>query len=85
MIWKRVPKATHVGLDVLYVGVYDAIAHFNNCEIAALDIMELLKVDPGYLSTCVVNVCPFIVCWNYRKNVGRCCVIPKTKAARQKH
>ena len=49
MIWNRVPKATHVGLDVLYVGVYDAIAHFNNGEKAALDIMELLKVDPGYM------------------------------------
>ena len=29
MIWNRVPKATHLGLDVLSVGVYDATAHFN--------------------------------------------------------
>ena len=47
MIWNLVPKTTHVGLDVLSVGVYDAISHFN-CEKAALDIMEILKVDPGY-------------------------------------
>ena len=43
MIWKRVPKATHVGLDVLCVGINDAIDPFNNGEKAALDIMELLK------------------------------------------
>ena len=29
MIWNHVAKATHIGLDVLSVGVYDAIAHFN--------------------------------------------------------
>ena len=51
MIWNRVLKATHVGIDVLSVGVYNAIAnaiaiaiaHFNNGEKAALNIMELLK------------------------------------------
>ena len=32
MIWNHVLKAAHVGLDVLSVGVYDAIAHFNHCE-----------------------------------------------------
>ena len=51
MIWNRVPKATHVGLDALSVGVYDAIADFNNGEKAALDIMDLLKIDPGYCMT----------------------------------
>ena len=67
--------------------------HFplNNSEKAALDIMELIKIDPGYYMTknvdlpiCVVNFHPFIACQNHRKYVGRCCVIPK-KAARQKH
>ena len=51
MIWNHVPKTTHVGLDVLSVGVYDAIAHFNNGEKSALDITELLKIDPGYYMT----------------------------------
>ena len=51
MIWNRVTKATHVGLDILSVGVYDAIARFNTGEKAALDIMELLKIDPGYHMT----------------------------------
>ena len=51
MIWNRVSKATHVRLDVLSLGVFNAISHFNNCEKAALIIMELLKVDPGYYMT----------------------------------
>ena len=51
MIWNRVIKATHVGLDILSVGVYDAMARFNIGEKAALDIMELLKIDPGYYMT----------------------------------
>ena len=71
-------------LDVLSVGVYDAIPHFNG-EKATLDILELLKVDPGYymtslvdLSICVKNVHLFIGCRNHRKkNVGRCCVVHK--------
>ena len=45
------PKVTHVELDVLFVRVYDAIAHFYNGEKAVLDIMDLLKIDPGYYTT----------------------------------
>ena len=30
MIWNCVPKANHVGIDILSLGVYDAIAHFND-------------------------------------------------------
>ena len=48
MNWNHVPKATHVGLDVLSAGVHDAIANFNIAEKAALDIMELLKINSGY-------------------------------------
>ena len=44
MNWNHVPKATHVGLDVLSAGVHDAIANFNIAEKAALDIMELLNM-----------------------------------------
>ena len=51
MIWNRAPKATHLGLYVLSVDVYDVIAHFNTGDKAALNIMELLKVDPGYYTT----------------------------------
>ena len=38
MIWTRVPKGTHVGLDVLSVSIYDAIVYFNNGEKAALHL-----------------------------------------------
>ena len=48
IIWNRVTKATHVGLDVFSVGVYDAISHFNNGVKAALHIMELLQIKLGY-------------------------------------
>ena len=51
MVWNRVPKATHVGLDILSVGVYDAIAHFNYGEKATLDIYRLLNVEPGIYTT----------------------------------
>ena len=51
MIWNHVPKATHVGLNVLSLGIYDAIAHFNIGEKAALDIIELLKIHSGYYMT----------------------------------
>ena len=44
MIWNRVPKHTHVGLNVMSVGVYDAISHFNDGEKATLDMLELLTV-----------------------------------------
>ena len=47
MIWNRVPKCTHVGLNVLSVGVYDAIAHYNYGEKATLDIFKEMNVEPG--------------------------------------
>ena len=51
MIWNHVPKVTYVELDVLFARVYDAIAHFYNGEKAVLDIVDLLKIDPGYYTT----------------------------------
>ena len=71
MIWNYVPKATHVGLDVLSVGVYHATDHFNNGEKAALDIMELLKIDPGYYMTkCWKSVNMHRKCSSYLYDVG---------------
>ena len=40
MIWNRVPKATHVGIHILSLGVYDAIAHFNFASKATLDVLK---------------------------------------------
>ena len=71
MIWNYVPKATHVGLDVLSVGVYHATDHFNNGEKVALDIMELLKIDPGYYMTkCSRSVNMHRKCSSYSYDVG---------------
>ena len=53
MIWNRVPKKTHVGLDILSFGVYDAIAHFNCGEKATIDIYKLIGINPGlYTLSC---------------------------------
>ena len=38
MIWNRVSKANHMGIDILSLGVYDAITHFNDGAIASLEI-----------------------------------------------
>ena len=84
MIWNRMLKVAHVGLDVLAVSVYDSIAHFNNGEKTVLNIMELLQVDPGYYIT---KSCRSVnmrrkLSSIYRmsepqKNVGRYCIIQK--------
>ena len=53
MIWNRVPKSTHVGLNVLSLAVYDAIEHFNYGEKASLDVLSELNVEPGlFTKTC---------------------------------
>ena len=48
MICNRVPRVTHVGLHVLSVGVYDAIAYCNKSEGTVFDILELIKISQGY-------------------------------------
>ena len=47
MIWNRIPKATHVGINNLSLGVYDAIAHFNYGMKATLDVFKMLNIEPG--------------------------------------
>lgn len=47
MVWNRIPKANHVGIDVLSLGVYDAIAHFNDGAIASIQILESMNMEPG--------------------------------------
>ena len=51
MICNRVPRVTHVGLHVLSVGVYDAIAYCNKSEGTVFDILELIKISQGYYVT----------------------------------
>ena len=51
VIQERIPKTHYVGLTKLELGVYDAIATFNDGRKATLDIFRLLKVEPGYHTT----------------------------------
>ena len=43
MIWNRIPKATHVGINNLSLGVYDAIAYFNYGMKSTLDVFKMLR------------------------------------------
>ena len=47
MIWNRIPKATHVGINNLSLRVYDAIAYFNYGMQATLDVFKMLNIEPG--------------------------------------
>ena len=47
MIWNRIPKATHVGINNLSLGVYDAIAYFNYGMKSTLDVSKMLNIEPG--------------------------------------
>jgi hypothetical protein len=47
MIWNRLPKEVFIGSEVLKLGVYDAVAHFNIGSQAALNVLELRGIDPG--------------------------------------
>ena len=47
MIWNRIPKANHVALNTLALGVYDAIAHFNIGAKASLDIFHEMNLEAG--------------------------------------
>jgi len=49
MIWDRLPKGVFVGPDVLHLGVYDAVAHFNvGCQ-AAVNVLTSMGMEPGAL------------------------------------
>ena len=47
MIWNRVPKAYHVGLENLSLGVYDAIGQFNEGAISAYKVLKQMNMVPG--------------------------------------
>ena len=47
MIWNRIPKATHIGINNISLGVYDAIAHFNYGMKATLNVFKMLNIEPG--------------------------------------
>ena len=47
MIWNRAPEANNVGTDNLSLGVYDAIAPFNDESIASLEILNDMNMEPS--------------------------------------
>jgi hypothetical protein len=48
MIWNRLPKSIFGGGNVLQLGVYDAVTHFNMGSRAAVDILQQDELVPGY-------------------------------------
>ena len=43
----RLPMEVFIGSEVSKLSVYDAVAHFNIGSQAALNVLELLGIDPG--------------------------------------
>ena len=48
MIWNRLPKSVFVGANVLKLGIYDAVAHFNIGATAATEVLKEEGCTPGY-------------------------------------
>ena len=48
MIWNRLRKSIFVSGNVLELGVYDAVAHFNMGSRAAVEILKQDGLVPGY-------------------------------------
>ena len=46
MMWNGVLKANHVGIDILSLGVYNAIAHFIDGAIASIEILKDMSMKP---------------------------------------
>lgn len=47
VIWSRLPKINFVGLNTLCLGVYDAVASFNEGNIAKCQVLKSLGMEPG--------------------------------------
>lgn len=50
VVWTRCPKTVFVGMEVLKVGVYDAVLSFNDGNAGKLRVLEALGCEPGYNS-----------------------------------
>ena len=49
MVWNRLPKQVIVGSDVLYLGIYHAVSHFNTGASASVKKVRISSGD--YCST----------------------------------
>lgn len=57
MIWQWVPKEVFVGRDVLELGLFDAVAHFNMGTQTVLQLYEALRIPSGKYTE---EGCPFL-------------------------
>ena len=47
MVWNRVPKTVFVGPDVMHLGVYDAVSHFNIGASPSIKTLEKMGIGSG--------------------------------------
>ncbi|KAJ4425389.1 hypothetical protein ANN_28004 [Periplaneta americana] len=47
VIWSRIPKTVFVGLETLHFGAYDAIATFNDVNIARCEVFNNMGMEIG--------------------------------------
>lgn len=51
MIWERLPKGVFVGSDMLKLGVYDAVSHFNIGAETVIKVFDKLGIKSGTFTT----------------------------------
>ena len=49
-VWNRLRKTTYVGYRQFALGVYDAVAVFNNGRKASIDLHENMNMRPGFFT-----------------------------------
>ena len=47
MVRQRIPKEVYVGREILEMGLYDVVAHFNIGTSAVLKLFNALGIPPG--------------------------------------
>lgn len=60
MVWQRIPKEVYVGREILEMGLYDAVAHFNMGTSAVLKLFYALGIPPVFFR----EVCVYILACN---------------------
>lgn len=55
VIWSRVPKTTFVHMETLSFGVRDAVACFNIGNIARMQVLNKMCIQPGAFTTATMK------------------------------
>ncbi|GFV21103.1 uncharacterized protein TNCV_4267361 [Trichonephila clavipes] len=56
VVWSRVPKATFVQIEILSLGVYDAVCSFNDGIVSKLKMLQKMGVEPGEFSVSAMKL-----------------------------